>query len=125
MDKMTYLRAQWDRALAIALVALGFLLLLLGWFGVRDTAYPAEQIPYIVSGGLFGLFASGLGAVLWISADLRDEWRKLDDLEQAVRGDRPEAEPDPAPSVGAMPTTVARSGSARRRRQPLTASGDA
>jgi hypothetical protein len=34
-------------------------------------------MPYIVSNGLFGIFLLGIAAVLWISADLRDEWREL------------------------------------------------
>ena len=35
-----------------------------------------------VSGGMFGLFLLGIGALLWLSADLRDEWRKLDALDR-------------------------------------------
>jgi len=52
---------------------------------VSRSAYPAESMPYIVSGGFFGLLLIGIGAVLWLSADLRDEWRKLDSIEQAWR----------------------------------------
>jgi hypothetical protein len=37
-------------------------------------------MPYIASGGLGGIFLLGLGSTLWLSADLRDEWRKLDEL---------------------------------------------
>ena len=29
-----------------------------------------------------GLFLLGLGALLWLSADLRDEWRKLDAIDR-------------------------------------------
>ena len=53
--------------------------------GVSRSAYSAESLPYIVSGGFFGLLAVGAGGVLWLSADLRDEWRKLDGIEQAWR----------------------------------------
>jgi hypothetical protein len=84
MDLRTWLKAQWDRALAVALVALGGLALLLGWLGVDDALYPGQQIPYVLSGGIGGLFAVGLGAVLWLSADLRDEWRKLDQIDQKL-----------------------------------------
>ncbi|MGH9037716.1 MAG: hypothetical protein ACRD0O_18310, partial [Acidimicrobiia bacterium] len=45
------------------------------------SVYPAQQMPYIVSGGLGGIFLIGLSATLWLSADLRDEWRKLDRVE--------------------------------------------
>jgi hypothetical protein len=42
---------------------------------------------------MFGLFLLGVGATVWISADLRDEWRKLDELADLL-SDR--AEPEPA-----------------------------
>jgi hypothetical protein len=84
MEIVKFVREQWDRAGAVAAAVAGGLLLLLGWFGVSDAIYPGEQIPYIVSGGLGGIFLLGLAAVLWISADLRDEWRKLDDLDSTL-----------------------------------------
>ena len=84
MDLTTWVKANWDRALAVALVTLGALALLLGWLGVDDALYPGQQIPYVLSGGIGGLFALGAGAVLWLSADLRDEWRKLDDLDEKL-----------------------------------------
>ncbi len=84
MGTLTYLRAQWDRAVGIGLVLLGAIALLLGWIGVSGAVYPAEQLPYLMSGGLGGLFLLGMGATLWLSADLRDEWRHLDVLEADV-----------------------------------------
>lgn len=82
MDLLTFIRNQWDRVAAWALIALGALFLLVGWFGVSGTVIPSEQLPYLMSGGLGGFFLLGIGAMLWISADLRDEWRKLDDLDE-------------------------------------------
>ena len=79
-----YVREEWDRVSAGVLVALGALLLVCGWLGVRDKLYPAQQIPYEISGGLGGLFLLGLGAALWISADVRDEWRKLDAVDRSL-----------------------------------------
>jgi len=76
----TWVRAQWDRVLAWLLVAAGLVALLVGWIGVSGTPYLAEQLPYLVSAGMLGLFLLGLGATIWISADLRDEWRKLDEV---------------------------------------------
>jgi hypothetical protein len=84
MAFLNYVRNQWDRVGAWACIALGALALLLGWLGVSSHAYPAEQNSYIASGGLLGLFLLGLGGLLWISADLRDEWRKLDAIEQVL-----------------------------------------
>ena len=85
MDLTTLLRAQWDRIAAWMMIAGGLISLLVGWYGVSHTAYLAEQMPYVVSAGLFGLFLLGLGATTWLSADLRDEWRKLDEVAELLR----------------------------------------
>ena len=82
---LNYLRVQWDRAGAWVCVAAGFVALALGWVGVSDTTETSDQIPYLVSGGLLGLYLLIVGAMLWLSADTRDEWRKLDAIEQVQR----------------------------------------
>jgi hypothetical protein len=64
--------------------AIGVIALIGGWVGVRGTPVLAEQTRYIVSGGIGAVFLLGLGATLWLSADLRDEWRKLDRIEQSL-----------------------------------------
>jgi hypothetical protein len=79
------LSVQRDRLLAIVVAVVGALCILGGWLGASRTAYAAEQIPYILSGGLGGLVLVGIGIALWLSADLRDEWRKLDSIDQALR----------------------------------------
>jgi hypothetical protein len=66
-------------------VLAGAITLFVGWLGVSDTAFTAKQLPYLASNGLGGLFLLGTGAMLWLSADLRDEWRKLDRIETAIR----------------------------------------
>lgn len=82
MDFLTFLRTQWDRVGAWVAISLGAIFLIIGWLGVSNTAYTAEQIPYVLSGGLGGIFFLGLGAMLWLSADLRDEWRLLAELRE-------------------------------------------
>lgn len=89
MDLMTWLRAEWDRVLGFTLIAIGAVLLVLGYIGVSDSPYVAEQLAYIVSGGLGGLFLLGSGATLLILADLHDEWRKLDRVEAMLSGEIP------------------------------------
>ena len=120
MDLYRWLRNQWDRTLAIVLGLTGLLAIYLGYRGVRDGVVPAEQIPYLASGGILGLFLLGAGATLWLSSDLRDEWRKLDTLADEVRAvgdkldrvdDALEGEVAPAPAP------------ARRRRQPSRSNG--
>jgi hypothetical protein len=89
MDLMTWLRAEWDRVLGFTLIAIGAVLLVLGYIGVSNSPYVAEQVAYIVSGGLGGLFLLGSGATLLILADLHDEWRKLDRVEALLSGEIP------------------------------------
>jgi len=94
MNYLKWMRAQWDRISAVLAVIGGGIALLLGWMGVGHTAFSAEQTPYLISGGILGLFLLGIGGTLWISADLRDEWHKLDRLEQSMtpESDRPAAQ---------------------------------
>jgi hypothetical protein len=93
MNLWIWLRSEWDRVAGFALVGLGAVFLLLGYLGVKNSPFVAEQLAYIASGGLGGIFCLGIGVGLLLSADLHDEWRKLDRIESAMRG-----EPLPAAS---------------------------
>ncbi|HVU72973.1 MAG TPA: hypothetical protein VHE83_08420 [Mycobacteriales bacterium] len=84
MGFLAWLRLQWDRVGAWVCIVAGAVVLLVGYIGVSGTPYTSEQLPYIVSGGLTGIFLLGVGGMLWLSADLRDEWRKLDDLDRTL-----------------------------------------
>ena len=77
MDLVKVLQAQWDRVAAIAATLAGAILLILGWYHVSDTGFVSKQLPYIASEGLGGVFLLGMGGMLWLSADLRDQWREL------------------------------------------------
>jgi hypothetical protein len=90
VDLYKWLKGQWDRAAAVLALIVGIVSLLLGWFGVSDAKLPAQQIPYLASNGLIGVFALGIAATLWLSADMRDEWRKLDLIHQDIRLNRAE-----------------------------------
>ena len=88
-----WLRAEWDRVLGTTLIAVGGVLLVVTYQGVANSRFVADQAAYLASGGLGGLFLLAVGAMLRIQADLHDEWRKLDRIETALRGEVP-AEPD-------------------------------
>jgi hypothetical protein len=75
--------------------------LLLGYLGISGTSYPAEQLPYLVSGGLVGVLLIAGGGTLWLSADLRDEWLVLSDIRQELQ--RLEPEPPPADESAPAP----------------------
>jgi hypothetical protein len=80
----TWLGAQWDRVLGAGAVVIGVLAIVLGYRGVAGTPFPAEQIPYVISGAVVGIALIGIGLTSWLSADLRDEWRKLDRIEHLL-----------------------------------------
>jgi hypothetical protein len=62
----------------------GALLMLLGYLGVSREALPAKQIPYLVSGGIGGMFLAVLGAYFLGTQELRKDSGRLDRLEQMV-----------------------------------------
>jgi hypothetical protein len=84
MNVATVLKSQWDRIAAVGCVVLGLVLLIHGYRGIANSPYVAEQLAYLISEGLGGMFALGVGATLYVSADLHDEWRKLDRIEEAI-----------------------------------------
>lgn len=92
MNLKNYLRCQWDRAGAVVCLAAGVIALVVGYVGVSGTRETADQIPYVVSGGMVGLFLLGGGIMLWLSADMRDEWRKLDSIDQRLAAGAVEAD---------------------------------
>lgn len=109
MRRQEWVRANWDRFGAWICVAVGVLVLFLGWQGVSRQVYPASQLPYVISGGIGGALLIAFGATLLISADLRDEWQKLDEI--ASRLPSPAAGPD-GTSVQRQAPAVERNGCA-------------
>lgn len=101
MSKLLYrcFKNRWERAIAAAAVVAGALALLLGWLGVSRATLTTEQLPYIASGGLVGLFALGLAATLWLSADMRDEHQTLLGIKQLMEDRVGEAATWPVRSV--------------------------
>jgi len=96
VDFVNWLKVERQRVAAWASIGIGAVCLLAGWVGVSGTKETYQQITYVVSGGIASLFFLGLGVGLLISADLHDEWRKMDRLEQTLAGPS-----DPDETVGA------------------------
>ena len=84
MKPASWIRLQADRLVAALLVVAGIVSLLVGWIQASDAVLASQQIPYVVSGGLFGLLLTGVGSVVWLSADLRDEWRAIKRVEDRL-----------------------------------------
>ena len=116
--KIRSIKQQWDRALAVLAAVIGALSLVLGWVGVSGVSLVTQQIPYLISGAVVGLVAFGVASTLWLSADLRDEWAKLDDIYRAVT-DQPGVETGPAEDAAA----VDRSGAVDLTQETATVSG--
>jgi hypothetical protein len=66
------------------LLGLGALFILIGWIGVSGTPILAKQIPYVVSGGIAGVFLAVAGAYFLGTEELRKDSGRLDRLERMV-----------------------------------------
>lgn len=50
----------------ILLPLLGLVAIFVGWWGASGSAYPAEQLPYVISGGILGMGLIVIGAALFV-----------------------------------------------------------
>ena len=73
-----------DRAIAVACIAGAVIVLIVGYLGISDTPYVAEQLPYFISAGAGGIVLCAVAGMMWVSADLRDEWRELRALREQL-----------------------------------------
>jgi hypothetical protein len=123
MDLLTLLRLQWDRVGAWVCAAVGAVVLFLGYGGISNTPHVAEQLPYIISAGLTGIFLLGIAGMLWLSADMRDEWRELHAIRTILEQPRPEPEVQEieVPQGVAEPLANGTNGAARRTRRASAA----
>lgn len=66
------------------IIAVGAIFMLVGYLGVSREALPAKQIPYLVSGGIGGIFLAVIGAYFLGTQEMRNDSGRLDRLEQMV-----------------------------------------
>jgi hypothetical protein len=78
------LRLKWRAALGWALVVVGAVFIVIGWFGVSGEPDVARQLSYLASGGLGGVAAAIVGIGLVISEDLRSERKRLGRIESSI-----------------------------------------
>lgn len=62
---------------ALALLVIGVIFVILGWYGAANTNILTEQIPYLISGGLLGVALIIVAGFLASSASLERENREL------------------------------------------------
>ncbi|MEY2424055.1 MAG: hypothetical protein QOI95_4122 [Acidimicrobiaceae bacterium] len=94
------------------LLAVAALFILFGWIGVSGTPTVAKQIPYVVSGGIFGVFLAVFGAYFLATEELRKDSGRLDRLERMVNElhqvllSRPDAPAPPSTTETATATAT-------------------
>lgn len=78
----------WRQAAGMALIGLGAIAIIVAWYGVSGTLDPAEQMPYISSGGFGGAALIAIGVTLLSSfehsrdrAALEEVLERLDSVE--------------------------------------------
>jgi hypothetical protein len=75
----------------IVLPALGLIVIWIGWWGASGTKYVYQEIPYIISGGIFGVALVLIGAALFARysvARLLRFWLARLVAEQQIQTDR-------------------------------------
>jgi hypothetical protein len=88
-NALQWFRAQWDRVAGYACIAAGAVSMIVAAVQISRSPSILSQLSYIGSAALFGLFLGIVGVGLLVTADLHDEWRKLDRIEAAIRANGP------------------------------------
>jgi multisubunit Na+/H+ antiporter MnhG subunit len=74
--------------LAGIIAPLGLILVLLGWYGASHTPNLFEQVPYMISGGLFGLGLCFIGSIFyfahWLTELVREQRAQSAALLEAI-----------------------------------------
>src|SRR5688500_11142892 len=93
--------------LALFFIALGFILIIFGWYGSAKKACVDCQIPYLISGGAGGLAFIGLGSGLLIFESGRRAIARLEaKLEQLTGSLVPAASSTAAPAPKPNPEVI-------------------
>ena len=75
------LKDRWRETFGWAAIALGALAAVLGWVGVSGKDLAPLQLPYLASGGVFGVLLTIVGVGLLVAADVRRDRDRLARIE--------------------------------------------
>jgi hypothetical protein len=102
---------RWLLVAGSVMVPLGGILVILGWFGASHTGRLFEQIPYMISGGLFGLVLVIAGGFCyfgyWLARLVSDERQQSNQLLEAlvrIEGHLANGSTSPARDAAPAPT---------------------
>lgn len=70
---------------ALALMAAGVVVAIIGYLGVSSETEVAFQLPYFASGAVGAVLLFSAGVALLLSTQLEADTNRLDELEEAVR----------------------------------------
>lgn len=74
------------------LMTVGIVVIAIGWHGASQSILVAEQVPYLISGGLLGLALAIIGALTffthWLAVLVRDSRRQHQDLVRVIQEER-------------------------------------
>ena len=68
-----------------ALVVLGVLFIVMGWYGASRTPYVFEQVPYLISGGLLGVALAVVGGLFYFAYWMTQQVRSSAQQSEATR----------------------------------------
>lgn len=92
--------------ISVAMMAGGFLLIVLAWNGAASVDFVQGQIPYLISGGLAGASLIIAGLVLAVIQDMRRSTltltEKLEELTEIVAKGQTGSGPTAVPTDGSM-----------------------
>jgi hypothetical protein len=72
------------KALAGVLIVAGLICVLLGYLGVRGEDDIVLQMPYLASGGVFGLALIGLGGIVLIQHQMKEQARRAAEITEEL-----------------------------------------
>ena len=75
------IKERWRETFGWIAIALGAVAAVLGWVGVSGKDLAALQLPYLASGGVFGVLLTIVGVGLLIAADVRGDRDRLARME--------------------------------------------
>ncbi|MEY2455095.1 MAG: hypothetical protein QOJ67_3739 [Acidimicrobiaceae bacterium] len=101
--------------LGVVFVIAGAVAVAIGYWGVSGTLDPGKQLPYIISGGIGGVFLLGTGAAVLFSSELADARAQNRETQRLVRelGDEVRSLRETLDAAGTAAPARTRNGRAR------------